>query len=190
MPPDENAIPWDRPSILISSGVNAFRKCQPPCPRRISPGADRAVLIDFIHAPSPAKPKKKDPPEVWAEYRSQQEECKISTVASNHLHQLRLQVAEKTIICSVDGAFTNETVFRNPPGDTILIGRIRKDARLFPPPDTGERSRRDRKRFYGHLLPTPEKIRKDGSIAWQQVKAYAGGRTDQFESQHQGFHSW
>lgn len=165
---------WSQRFLQISAAL----------PDEHQPGAARAIPIDFIHAPCPAKPKKKDPPEVWAEYRRQQAESKVSAVASNHLHQLRQQIAEKTIICSVDGGFTNQTVFRNPPDDTILIGRIRKDARLFRPPDAGEQSGRGRKRFYGQPLPTPEEIRKDNSISWQQVQAYASGRTHQFDVKH------
>lgn len=144
-------------------------------------GAARAIPIDFIHAPSPAKPRKKEAPEVWAEYRKQQETMKVSAVAAQRLQQLRQEVEGKNIICSVDGGFTNQTVFRNLPDNCVLIGRIRKDARLFLPPNEAEQVRRGRKKFYGKPLPTPEAVRQDESVPWQQVKAYATGKTHQFD---------
>ena len=144
-------------------------------------GAARAIPIDFIHAPSPAKPRKKDAPERWAEYRKQQETMKVSTIAAQRLQQLWQEVEGKNIICSVDGGFTNQTVFRNLPDNCVLIGRIRKDARLFLPPDEAEQVRRGRKKFYGKPLSTPKAVRRDESVPWQQVKAYAAGKTHQFD---------
>ncbi len=60
---------------------------------------------------------------------------KVGNAAVESLRQLRRQVAKRKIVCSVDGGFTNQTVFRNIPEDTILIGRIRKDAKLFSQPE-------------------------------------------------------
>jgi hypothetical protein len=101
-------------------------------------------------------------------------------VAAKRLHQLRQEVEGKSIICSVDGGFTNQTVFRDPPENCILIGRIRKDARLFLSPDETEQVRRGRKKYYGKPLPTPEAVRQDADVPWQQVQAYAAGRNHQF----------
>ncbi|WP_332914692.1 hypothetical protein [Algoriphagus boritolerans] len=36
---------------------------------------------------------------------------------------------------SVDGSYTNETVLKKLPANTILIGRIRKDCSLYLPPE-------------------------------------------------------
>jgi hypothetical protein len=73
-------------------------------------------------------------------------------------------------------------VFRNVPDDTVLIGRIRKDASLFKAPeaDGGETPRRGRKRIYGDALPAPEEIRQDDSIPWQSVEAFAAGKAHTF----------
>jgi len=118
-------------------------------------GRSRGIPIDFIHAPSAAKPKKKAPPETWKEYREQQKLHKVSVVAAERLRQLRGQVNEKQIICAVDGGFTNSTLFRSLPENTVLVGRIRKDARLYSIPEVENTSRRGRKKFYGEALPTP-----------------------------------
>jgi hypothetical protein len=83
----------------------------------------------------------------------------------------------------VGGGFTNQTVFRNVPDCTVLIGRIRKDARLFKAPeaDGAKNSRRGRKRIYGDALPTPEEMRRDDSIPWQSVEAFAAGKAHAFD---------
>ncbi|MCL2458535.1 MAG: hypothetical protein FWF31_06740, partial [Desulfobulbus sp.] len=73
------------------------------------------------------------------------------------------------------GGFTNRTVMRDMPEHTTLIGRIRKDAKLYAPPDAPAASRRGRPRWYGSVLPTSEQIRQDDSIPWMQVEAFAAG---------------
>lgn len=148
------------------------------------PGRARAIPVDLVHAPSPSKPRKKAPPEAWQEYRAQQQECKVSKVAVERLRQLREQVKERKIICSVDGGFTNQTFFRDIPENTVLVGRIRKDARLFTPPEVPLKPSRGRRRWYGQALPTPEEVRKDESVSWKKVKAYASGKWHEFEVKH------
>ena len=141
----------------------------------------RAVPVDFIHAPSASKPRKNAPQEEWQHYREQQNATKISTVASAHLLKLRQQVEDRRIICAVDGGFTNRSVFRDIPDNTALIGRIRKDAKLFALPEPESASRRGRRRWYGEALPTPEQVRQNDAIPWRQVEAFAAGSHHQFE---------
>jgi hypothetical protein len=106
---------------------------------------------------------------------------KISAVAVDRLKALRCQVEDRKIVCAVDGGFTNRTLFRNIPKGVTLIGRIRKDAKLFAPPEREVLSRRGRCRIYGKELPTPEEVRRDDSIAWEKVEAFASGARHQFE---------
>lgn len=154
-------------------------------------GRARGIPIDLVHAPSPLKPKKKAPPEDWQKYRQQQQQQRVTVVAADRLQQLRQQVeAKRKIICSVDGGFTNRSFFRDVPVNTVLIGRIRKDARLFAPPDTSGKQGKGRQRYYGHALPTPEELRQDDSIAWIQVEAYAAGKRHQFDVKHQPAVRW
>lgn len=148
------------------------------------PGRARGIPVDFVHAPSPSKPRKNAAPEVWREYRKQQELCRVSKVAVERLHQLHRQVGERKIICSVDGGFTNQTVFRDIPDGTTLIGRVRKDARLFTPPPVLNGPKRGRRRWYGESLPTPEEVRKDETIPWIKVEAFASGKRHSFEVKH------
>ena len=81
----------------------------------------------------------------------------------------------------MDGSFTNKTVFRDLPPNTTVVGRIRKDARLFLPPTPSDRPRRGRRRWYGDPLPTPEQIRQDPTIPWVTAPAWGAGQIHRFE---------
>lgn len=150
-------------------------------PDEASPAKARGIPIDFIHAPSAKKPSKKASEEEMAEYKILQKEMRVSAVAAERLELLREQVEDKKIVCAVDGGFTNRTVFRKIPENTVLIGRIRKDAKIFAPPIEEDSPKRGRRRWYGEALPTPEQVRKDESIPWQTVNVHASGKLQQFE---------
>jgi hypothetical protein len=102
-------------------------------------GRARGVPLGWTHAPSSVKPNKKASEQEWAEYRIRQQSMKVSSVGARRLSELRSRLDKdhqehgRRIIVSVDGGFTNRAVFRNLPHDTMAIGRIRKDARLFLP---------------------------------------------------------
>jgi len=174
-PPFQTNFVWGQRFLQLSAAL----------PDSNCDGRARAVPINFIHAPSVKKPKRNASPEAWEEYRQKQNETKISTVSVHALHKVRSQLdrqgEERHIICAVDGGFTNQTVFRNIPDNMTLIGRIRKDAKLYSVPDNDSLARRGRPRWYGSGLPTPESIRQDESIPWTQVEAYAAGTRHLFD---------
>lgn len=161
---------WGQRYLQISAALPERDRC----------GRAVGIPIDFIHAPSARKPGKKAPTEAWTAYKSQQKAMTISSVAVTRLHELSTQLPGRQIICAVDGGYTNQTVFRNLPQDTTLIGRVRKDARLYQAPVQSTVSR-GRKKYYGEPLPTPETIRQDDSIPWQEVEAFAAGKRHTFD---------
>jgi len=144
-------------------------------------GRARGVPIDFYHAPSPMKPRKNAALEDWEEYKQQQQKHKVSAVGVSRLAALRGQIPDRKIVCAVDGGFTNKEVFQSIPENTVIIGRIRKDASLFKVPGTSDGLSRGRKRYYGEPLPTPEQIRQNETIPWQKVTAFAAGKSHEFE---------
>ena len=158
-----------------------FLQMSAALPDRDCHGRARAIPIDFLHAPSASKPKKRAAKEEWQKYRILQAQMKVSTLAADRLHELRKQTGDKRIICALDGGFTNRTVFRNIPDNTTLIGRIRKDAKLFAVPKEESASRRGRRSFYGESLQTPDEVRQNKDIPWQTVEAFAAGRRHAFE---------
>jgi hypothetical protein len=144
-------------------------------------GRARGIPIDFLHAPSPVKPRRNAPPEAWDAYKEQQKTTKVSAVGAARLAELRTRVPDREIVCAVDGGFTNKEGFRSIPENTALIGRIRKDARLFRVPEESVGASRGRKKYYGEPLPTPEQVRQDEFVPWQKVTAFAAGKHHEFE---------
>lgn len=146
----------------------------------------RAVPVDVVHAPTSRKPGKRATEQQWAAYRKNREDMRASKIGAERIANLRAQLdndaatKERDLVVSVDGGYTNQTVFRDIPSGTTIIGRIRKDACLFAVPQA-RTHRRGRTRYYGAPLPTPEDIRRDQSIPWQSVSAFAAGKTWNFE---------
>ena len=147
--------------------------------------AAKMVPIDLIHAPTPQKPKKSDPIQRWQKYKEEQKQKNLSLVGVQAMNSIRTRLDQeyttmnRVLIMSVDGSFTNGTTIKGRPSNTILIGRIRKDAKLYYLPDGS--LPRGRKRKYGAQAPTPEEIRQDNSIPYQTVSAYAAGKIHNFK---------
>ena len=148
----------------------------------------RAIPVDLQHAPSPRKPPKRAPTEVWNTWRAASTEATVSALGAQRIAALRNALdahpggtARRLLVCA-DATFTCRAVFKDLPQRTTLIGRIRKDARLYALPTPEEENHgRGRHRCYGQRLPTPEQYRQDPSLAWQTVRACAAGNTYDFE---------
>lgn len=167
-------------------------------------GAARAIPIAFELAPPVPKPKKKKPAqpasaagkdhqaktdatraadEEWKQYRKIRREQGLSARGAALLQQIRSGLdqmggyAQRILWAVVDASYCNRTVLSRLPERTVLIGRTRKDIHLsaLPKPQSG----RGRRRCYGPDLGTPEQMRKDDSIPWQQASIFAAGRHHQ-----------
>lgn len=148
-------------------------------------GAARLIPIDFRHAPLPPKPRKNAPAAAHELYQKERASKNINLVGRERLAGLRKQMDEsgavgRWLISSIDGRFTNSTLLKEIPERTTLIGRVRKDARLYYPPQQ-QQPKLGRKRKYGAPCPTPQELLKDDSLPWQQLQAYAAGQRHTFE---------
>jgi hypothetical protein len=152
--------------------------------------AARAIPVDLLHAPSPRKPSRRaDPvgPE-WQSWRAASAASAISRRGAERLTHLRQAIDQtpggtrRSLLVCADATFTNRTVLRALPPRTTLIGRIRKDARLYALPTAEEENQgRGRQRCYGQRRPTPEQCRSDESIPWTTVSAFAAGNIYDFD---------
>ena len=147
-------------------------------------GAARMIPIDFIHSPLPKKPKKKASQSEWERYEREYKEANISKQGVKRIAMLRSSMdassnRNRKLQLVVDGGFTNGNVLKNLPHDTTLIGRVRKDAKLYHLPDKTQRM--GRRRVYGNQAPTPEMFRKDESVPYQKVEGFACGKTHMFK---------
>lgn len=142
----------------------------------------RMIPVVFRDASTPDKPNRNASEEEWTNYK---EECKVrrlSVYGSQCIKELRSQIEpERGLWVVVDGSYTNRTVLNDLPDDTVLIGRIRSDAKLYNLPDEPEETLRGRKRIYGARAATPDEIRTDESIPWQTVSGYNSGKMHDFK---------
>lgn len=148
----------------------------------------RAIPVDLQHAPSPHKPSKRAPEEVWKAWHAASALSTVSSLGARRITALRSGLddspggEQRQLLVCADATFTCRAVLKHLPERTTLIGRIRKDASLFALPLPEEEDHgRGRRRFYGQRLPTPEQFRQDASIPWQTVSACAAGNTYDFE---------
>lgn len=164
---------WGQRFLQISAALPDHQGC---C-------QSRAIPIDFHHCPTMKKPRKSDSEPLWKNYREQQRKLRLSRQGSEQLRLLRYKldkqgVKGKQLIVSVDGSYTNNEVLKNLPERVTLIGRIRKDIKLYTGPD--KQPVVGRKRVYGNRLPTPEQIRQSDMFPWQEVNAWAAGKEHKF----------
>jgi hypothetical protein len=149
-------------------------------------GAARAIPVAFDLAPPVPKPKRPR--------RTYQKDCKnhrkmqqlegLSAQGAKLLNRLRerchtVAAWENKILWSVvDASFCNRTVFSILHPRIVLIGRVRKDIRLYGPakPESSAIAGRGRRASYGPLLPTPEQLRQDPGVPWEQCTVFAAGK--------------
>lgn len=151
-----------------------------------SPGPARALPLHYQHVPPVPKPPKSATPEERKAYHQRRRQENLSTAGVQALAALRRRLDEhvpgqdRPLIVGVDGSYTNKTILKGRPPRTTLIGRIRKDAHLFYPPTPQDQAPQGTRRQYGQAAPTPEQLRQDASIPWQEVKAHAAGKVHTF----------
>lgn len=108
----------------------------------------------------------------------------VFKVGLERLEHLRQQMDQsgsvaRQLITTVDGRFTNSTVFKAVPQRTTLIGRLRKDAVLHFLPQA--QPQKGRRRKYRPLAPTPEQLLQDQTKPWQVASARACGQIHEFK---------
>ena len=183
-----HGVAWRRDPLSPPFGVNFVpgqRVLQASVALPAADGQARLIPIDFVHAPTLKRPPKNaDVAQVQA-YKEAARQANINAVALHRMQALRKEVdAQRSLHIVVDNRFTNGTVLRELPANTILIGRARKDAALFYPPASQPAT--GRKRLYGTAAPTPEQLRLDEGRPWQIILAFAAGRIHSFKVKQMG----
>jgi hypothetical protein len=168
--------------------IRAQRFCQMSAMLPSAEGAApaRAIPVQFQHVPPVPKPKRNASAEERRSYRKRCLRENLSISGAAMVRKMRRLLDEKhpgrkrALVVAVDGSFCNQNVIRPLPERTVLIGRTRKDTKLFFPPTPQATVRRGRKRAYGERAPTPEELRKSDSIPWKSVGVFAAGRVHSF----------
>ena len=147
-------------------------------------GSARLVPVDWQEAPLPKKPSRHADAQTHAAYLEARKQANLNQVAVRRMAHLRA-ATQRPIHWVGDGRFTNRTVLRGLPTNTVLIGRVRKDTKLYAP-CAAQPGKNGRPRRYGNSLPTPEQLRVGASVAWTRVSAYAAEERHDFKIKTQG----
>lgn len=153
---------------------------------KISPAPATLVPVDWVHAPTPARPPCKASEQEWEDYHRAQRACNINRCGAERLQSLRGRLDEmgkaaRPLWTATDARFTNKTVLRNLPDRCVLIGRVRKNTRLYQPVEASEVPRLGRPQCYGERAPTPEQWRQDSHVPWKEIEVWAAGQVRTFK---------
>ena len=138
-------------------------------------GAFRLAPVAFLHTPTPQKPGTEATAEVKTQYRVDADSSRLSLRAAQQMTRLRESLdlypggLQRHLILAFDGGYTNATVLKKIPARTTYAGRIRKDAKLCFTPDPDLMKPRGRRLRYGAAAPTPEELRTDDSVFWEEM---------------------
>ncbi len=148
-------------------------------------GMARMIPIDFVHAPAPQKPRSDADEQTCAQFRQAKREMALPKVGADRLHALRCAMDaegqhDRPLWSVVDGGYTNGTFIKHLSPRTLVVGRIRADAKLYHLPKSSE-GKQGRHRVYGDRAPTPEALRQDTAVPWQHIEAFAAGQTHSFK---------
>jgi hypothetical protein len=134
----------------------------------------RSLPIRFKEVPVVKKPGKKGTKEEWDAYKKVIKEKNLSTSFVETAKELRKDFdnaggKDKTLIFACDGSFCNKNCLGAEIERTHIIARCRKNAKLCFKAKEGGRA------FYAKEKFTPEMIRQDSNIAWQEMNVFHGG---------------
>ena len=95
-------------------------------------GSARLVPVDWPEAPLPKKPARHADAPTQAACIEARKQANLNHVAAGRMAALRT-ATERPIHWVSDGRFTNKTLLRQLPANTVLIGRVRQDTKLYAP---------------------------------------------------------
>ena len=183
-------VSWKRDPMGPPFHVNfikaqRFIQISAALPSGDGPSPARMIPIDLAFSDKPVKPKKSAPEEEWRQYRALSRKMSVSNQGSKMICLLREKLdsegeEKRRLVVVADGGYTNGSIMKNLPGNTTFIGRMRKDAKLYHPPVYDGKPPNGRRRVYGDRGHTPEELRCDQSIPWQEVKVFAAGKEHSF----------
>jgi hypothetical protein len=138
----------------------------------------RSIPVAFRHAP-PLKAPPRATPEERAAVKEARKRYNLSLLGAEELQQLRAALdqspagRDRLLIDAVDGGYANRHFLQSIPERTVVVARLRKNAKLrvYLPPD-----QRTGPRKYGPDLPTPEALLRDETIPWQELTVFVAGQ--------------
>jgi hypothetical protein len=148
-------------------------------------GGARAIPVDLVLQSLPSKPRRAGDEQMRL-YRRQCREEGVPALGARRIAALRQALdrdgqEKRPLLVAFDGGYTNKSLFKAIPERTTFIGRVRKDAKLFAPPQSMPRPGKGRRRLYGEALATPEALLNDEIIPWRTTTVFAAGKERTFQ---------
>lgn len=142
------------------------------------PNSSRAVPVAFRHAP-PVKAGKVTSPEEEQILKEEKKKHNMSVRGRQQLFSLRGAIDaipggyDRVLIQSADGSFANSCFLTDPPHDTVIVARARKDTVLVEPlcPEQRKGNRK-----YGQRLPSPKDILASDNYGTRTMEVFKHGR--------------
>jgi hypothetical protein len=139
----------------------------------------RSVPVRFEASPVLAKPGKRATAQERAAYRKALKQRLSSVAARQVLEELREDfdragASARPLLVALDGSFCNQVFFKKAISGVELVCRCRKDAVLCLPHQSVP-EHKGPKRFYDPRCFTPESVRQDETISWQNGSFFHGG---------------
>src|SRR5262249_28186755 len=97
--------------------------------------AVRAIPVDFLHAPTPPKLAQNASQQQRKQHQQLAQSLNLATRALQQWEQMKSSFAGRRVILLSDARFTTRRFLKGLPHQVTLIGRLRKDAKLFYPPE-------------------------------------------------------
>lgn len=186
------AAHWTRDPMSPAFHVNLVRAVRffqlafiVPC----APAAPRAVPVAFAESPVPKKPGKREDELAWRAYRQEQKRQPAAVAARAEIVALREYLdqhgaAHRPLLVALDGSFCQRRFLQEPIGGVELLCRARKDAVLC------RRYEGPRRRFYAEETFTPESVRQDEAVPWNDMTARFGARQHPLRYKDHGIVYW
>ena len=142
------------------------------------PDSNRGVPVAYRHAP-PVKARKTTSPAEEQILKEEKKKHNLSVLARQELFSLREAIdatpdgCNRVLIQSADGSFANKCFLKDPPHDTVVVARVRKDT-AFVESLPAEQRKGNRK--YGPRLPPLKNILTDDNVETLIIEIDKRGR--------------
>ena len=135
----------------------------------------RAVPVAFQEVTAVKKPRKTADAATWASYKEAKKKHNLSVAAVAQFEKMREDFDARgqhdiILLHTVDGSYMNRTTLAYDFERAVLLGRVRKDAKLcYRAPEGG-------RRVYGQYKFTPQGVARDKRRKWKKATIFHGGK--------------
>ena len=165
-PPFHVNLVWGQRYLLASLVLPLYQEDGESSPRTLP--------VRFVECPGARKPGCRAELVEWELYREEKKKQRLSLRFVEEVTRIRQTLdqqglAERSLICLVDGSYCNRTVWRADWERTRIVARVRRDAKLADPAT-------EKGRVYSRQTWTPQSVYADPGRPWSTTRCFYGGQ--------------